>query len=80
MNLPSPMPKVTISTAHHVLLKTGVDITLCPVCKRGKLIFERTIVMYNGILRDITIHHNRGSPKITRHITHQIIQQITLSE
>ncbi len=76
MNLPPLMPKVTIATAHRVLLKTGIDITICPVCKRGKLIFKRTMVMYNGILRDITIHHNRGSPRITPKIT----QQITLSE
>ncbi len=80
MNLPPPMPKVTISTAHRVLLKTGIDITLCPVCKRGKLIYQKTMIMYNGILRDITTHHNRGSPRVTHQITHQIIQQITLSE
>jgi len=52
MNLPPPTPKVTIATAHRVLLKPGIDITICPVCERGKLIFERTMVMYNGILRD----------------------------
>ena len=66
MNLPPPMPKVSISTALRVLIKTGVDITICPVCKRGKLIYEKTLILYDGTLRDITTLHNRGSPKINQ--------------
>ena len=66
MNLPPPMPKVSISTALQVLIKTGVDITICPVCKRGKLIYEKTLILYDGTLRDITTLHNRGSPKINQ--------------
>jgi len=64
MHLPPPMPKVSISTALRVLIKTGVDITICPVCKRGKLIYENTLILYDGILRDVITLHNRGSPKI----------------
>ena len=64
MKLPPPMPKVSISTALRVLIKTGVDITIWPVCKRGKLIYENTLILYEGILRDVITLHNRGSPKI----------------
>ena len=64
MHLPPPMPKVSISTALRELIKTGVDITICPVCKRGKLIYENTLILYDGILRDVITLHNRGSPKI----------------
>lgn len=64
MNLPSPMPRVTISTALRVMLKTGVDINICPVCKRGRMIHQHTLIMYNGELRDITTMRNRGSPNV----------------
>ena len=64
MNLPPPMPKVTISTALRVMLKTGVDINICPVCKRGRMIYQHTFFIYNGELSDITTMRNRGSPNV----------------
>jgi hypothetical protein len=64
MNLPPPMLKVTISTALRVMLKTGVDINICPVCKRGRMTHEYTLIMYNGELRDVATLRNRGSPNI----------------
>jgi hypothetical protein len=64
MLLPPPMLKVTVSTALRVMLKTGVDINICPICKRGQMKHDFTLIMYNGELRDITTLHNRGSPKI----------------
>jgi hypothetical protein len=62
MSLRAPMPKVSISTALRVLLKTGVDIHLCPICKSGRLKHDFTLIMYNGELRDISTLRNRGSP------------------
>lgn len=64
MNLPPPMPKVTLSTALRVMLKTGVDINICPVCKRGRMIYQHTFFIYNGELSDITTMRNRGSPNV----------------
>ena len=66
MSLPPPMPKVSISTALRVMLKTGIDIHLCPICKRGRMIHEHTLIMYNGELRDVTTLRNRGSPTINQ--------------
>ena len=34
LNLPKPMPKVTMSTSLCILLKSGVDITLCKKCEQ----------------------------------------------
>jgi hypothetical protein len=64
MSLPPPMPKVTISTALRVMLKTGVDINICPICKRGRMKHEQSLIMYNGALRDVATLRNRGSPDI----------------
>ena len=66
MSLPPPMPKVALSTALRVMLKTGIDINICPICKRGRMKHEHTLIMYNGELRDITTLRNRGSPKINQ--------------
>lgn len=64
MKLPPPIPKVTISTALRVMLKTGVDINICPICKRGRMKHEQSLIMYNGELLDISTLRNRGSPHI----------------
>lgn len=64
MNLPPPMPKVSISTSLRVLLKTGVDINICSVCNRGRMVHQHTLIMYNGELRDVSTLRNRGSPHL----------------
>lgn len=63
LQLPKPMPKVQIPIMLRILLKTGVDISICPICKKGILILENTKIYYNGILIDINNIRNKGSPK-----------------
>ncbi len=64
MKLPPAMPKVSISVALRVLIDTGVDITLCPACKAGKMILMHTLIMHNGQLVEPVSLKNRGSPNI----------------
>ena len=40
--LPAPPPEGE-TAPEHVLRLTGVDVTLCPVCKAGRLAFERLL-------------------------------------
>ena len=64
MKLHPAMPKVSISVALRVLIDTGVDITLCPACKAGKMILIQTLIIHNGQLVDAATLRNRGSPNI----------------
>ena len=66
------MPKVEIPIQLRVLIKTGIDISLCPICKTGKLILIKTSICINGILIDVqtiqkrlSINKHRHSMKIT---------------
>jgi hypothetical protein len=52
--------------ALRLLLQTGKDITLCPVCKHGKMELVATFIYHNGCLIDAAKLRNRGSPKIKR--------------
>jgi len=64
LKLPPPMPKVEIPIQLRVLIKTGIDISLCPICKTGKLILIKTSICINGILIDVQTIQNKGSPLI----------------
>jgi integrase/recombinase XerD len=45
-----------------ILLKTGIDITLCTKCNQGKMILMDSFIMWNGILRSVHEVRNRGKP------------------
>jgi hypothetical protein len=64
LKLPAPMQKVHTPVALQVLLQTGKDITLCPVCKQGKMELVATFIYHHGCLVDVAQLRNRGSPKI----------------
>jgi hypothetical protein len=66
LKLPAPMQRVHTPVALRLLLQTGKDITVCPVCKQGKMKLIRTLIYHNGCLVDVAKLHNRGSPKIKR--------------
>jgi hypothetical protein len=38
MNLQPVPPKINIPVAHRMLEQYGTDITLCPACKKGRLV------------------------------------------
>ncbi|MBK6546270.1 MAG: hypothetical protein IPG12_13525 [Saprospiraceae bacterium] len=61
--LPKPILKVQLSIVFRILLKMGLDINICPICKKGMMILENTKIYFNGILIDINIIKNKGSPK-----------------
>jgi hypothetical protein len=56
--------------ALRMLLQTGKDITLCPVCKKGRMELVKTLIYHNGCLVDTAQLRNRGSPKTKRNMTH----------
>ena len=62
MELPPPMPKVAISLVLRMLIKTGRDIRICPICHNGILNLEKSMIMCNGTLVNITTLRNKGSP------------------
>ena len=62
LQLPAPMPKVQLPIIVRLLLKSGIDISICPVCKSGAMILESTKIYFNGILIDINNLRNKGSP------------------
>jgi hypothetical protein len=62
LKLPPPIPKVSLSTGLCILLKTGIDITLCTKCNQGKMILMDSFIMWNGILRSVHEVRNRGKP------------------
>ena len=64
LKLPAPMQRVHTPVALRLLLQTGKDITLCPVCKQGKMELVKTFIYHHGCLVDAAQLHNRGSPKI----------------
>jgi hypothetical protein len=52
--------------ALRLLLQTGKDITLCPVCAKGRMELIKTFIYHNGCLIEAAQLRNRGSPKIKR--------------
>jgi len=63
LQLPAPMPKVTTPVALRLLVQTGNDIALCPVCKTGKLQWIQSLIFHNGTWVDVNELRNRGLPK-----------------
>src|ERR1017187_8478434 len=66
LQLPAPMQRVHTPVALRLLLQTGKDITLCPVCKHGKMELVATFIYHHGCLVDAAQLRNRGSPKMKR--------------
>ena len=64
LKLPAPIQRVHTPVALQLLLQTGNDITLCPVCKKGKMELVKTLICHHGCLVDAAQLRNRGSPKI----------------
>jgi hypothetical protein len=62
LKLPPPMPKLIMSTGLCVLIKTGVDITLCKKCNSGKMMLLDSLIMWNGVLKSVHEIRNRGRP------------------
>ena len=62
LQLPAPMPMVQIPMALRTMLKTGVDISLCPKCKKGKMILISTTPAQRESYQTRKKHHTRGSP------------------
>ncbi|MGK2861234.1 MAG: transposase [Chitinophagaceae bacterium] len=72
LKLPAPMQRVNTPVALRLLLQTGKDITLCPVCKNGKMELVKTFIYHHGCLVDVAQLRNRGSPKIkSKKIAHE---------
>ena len=72
LKLPAPMQRIHSPVALRLLLQTGKDITLCPVCKKGKMQLVATFIYHHGCLVDAAQLRNRGSPKIkSKKITHE---------
>ena len=62
LNLPPPMPRVSMSTGLTILIKTSVDITLCKKCNVGRMILLDSLIMWNGKLKSVYEVRNRGKP------------------
>ena len=62
LQLPAPMPKVKIPMQLQVLQRTGVDISICPICSIGKMILVASYIMINNELKNINSLNNKGSP------------------
>ena len=53
LNLPKPMPKVTIPFSVQMLQRTGIDYSLCTKCKTGKMEIVARYLNHNGTLINI---------------------------
>ena len=53
LNLPRPMPKVTIPFSLQMLQRTGVDYSCCSKCKTGKMIIVASYLNFNDTLINI---------------------------
>ena len=56
------MPSVKISIGLTTLISTGVDITVCTKCNKGKLILLDSLIMWNGDLKSVFDIRSRGKP------------------
>ena len=69
------MQRVHTPVTLRLLLQTGKDITLCPVCKKGRMELIKTLIFHNGSLVDAAQLRNRGSPKTKKkYATHEKTQ------
>jgi Putative transposase len=53
LKLPVPMPKATLPFSLQMLQRTGVDYTVCPKCKEGKMELIASYLNYNGALLNV---------------------------
>ena len=53
LRLPKPMPKVIIPFSMQMLQRTGIDYSLCPKCKIGKMEIVASYLNHNGTLVNI---------------------------
>ena len=53
LELPKPMPKVIIPFSLQMLQRTGVDYSICPKCKEGKMEITASYLNHNGNLVNI---------------------------
>jgi len=71
LKLPKPMPKVIIPFSLQMLQRTGIDYSICPKCKAGKMEIIASYLNHNGILvniKDITVRatKNKASPPMLK--------------
>ena len=59
LNLPKPMPKITILFSLQMLQRTGVDYSCCSKCKTGKMIIFASYLNHNDTLLNINDLHRR---------------------
>jgi hypothetical protein len=64
LKLPAPMQKVYTPVALRLLLQTGRDVMVCPVCCQGRMKLVKTLLNHHGVLTDVAQLRNRGSPKM----------------
>ena len=53
LKLPKPMSKVIIPFSLQMLQRTGIDYTICPKCKEGKMEITASYLKHNGSLVNI---------------------------
>ncbi|MBK9378349.1 MAG: hypothetical protein IPM86_08960 [Saprospiraceae bacterium] len=56
----------------RVLIKTGIDISLCPICKTGKINPDQNKYLHQRHLIDVQTIQNKGSPLINIDIPSKI--------
>ena len=71
LKLPKPMPKVIIPFSLQMLQRTGIDYSICPKCKAGKMEIIASYLNHNGILvniKDVTVRatKNKASPPMLK--------------
>ena len=59
LNLPKPMPKITIPFSLQMLQRTGIDYSCCSKCKTGKMVIVASYLNHNGTLININDLHRR---------------------
>ncbi len=53
LNLPKPMPKVTIPFSLQMLQRTGTGYSACPKCREGKMEIAASYLNHNGTLVNV---------------------------
>ena len=71
LKLPKPMPKVIIPFSLQMLQRTGIDYSICPKCKEGKMGITASYLNHNGSLvniKDLTGRRtkNKASPPMAK--------------
>lgn len=86
LQLPKPMPKVIMPFSLQMLQRTGIDYSICPKCKEGKMEITASYLNHNGSLvniKDLTRrrtktkhrHQYQKLPNPRQPMTKQIITQ-----